>query len=332
MTARRIAARSWAGVSDPARSSTMASAARASAGSRTRWPDDDGAFSRLRIPARNAAFVPGRLTSRCRCQVQHLLGIPRPHAQHRTQFPAGELIPVLRHLRRTIDRGPGAGRRRISPPSRHACGRWHRPPPGPTRRSPRAAHRRRPAYRSSSPAVSSRNDPSAAQPGATSSGLPDANPAAGPAYSPGTVSADPGIPGPRRPPPPRRPRPAPRCDRTAPGLRRPGLIRGDLLGLGDQRSQLSVIQTGRGIVRVLVLLQVTGILILGPCGQVGLIPVRALRHQPPARGAEPGMITGSRGHPGRVLVPPGILGNRFLVHVPRPVLMNDLISNMVAKK
>ena len=38
-----------------------------------------------------------------------------------------------------------------------------------------------------------------AQPGAVSSGLPDANPAAGLAYSPGNDSAEPGIPGPRRP-------------------------------------------------------------------------------------------------------------------------------------
>jgi hypothetical protein len=52
---------------------------------------------------------------------------------------------------------------------------------------------------SSSPAVSSRKEPSAAQPGAASSGLPEAKPAAGPAYSPGNDSADPGIPGPRRP-------------------------------------------------------------------------------------------------------------------------------------
>ena len=64
MTARAIAARSPGGVSAPARPSTMASAARASAGSSStvaaamiialRW---------LRIPARNAALVPGRLTS-----------------------------------------------------------------------------------------------------------------------------------------------------------------------------------------------------------------------------------------------------------------------------
>ena len=61
MTARRIAARSWAGVSDPARSRTRASAARASSGSSKAVAQAMiAAFSWVTIPARNAALVPGR--------------------------------------------------------------------------------------------------------------------------------------------------------------------------------------------------------------------------------------------------------------------------------
>ncbi len=64
MTARVIAARSPGGVSVPARSSTMASAARASAGSSSAVASAMIiALRRLRIPDRNAALVPGRLTS-----------------------------------------------------------------------------------------------------------------------------------------------------------------------------------------------------------------------------------------------------------------------------
>jgi len=56
-----------------------------------------------------------------------------------------------------------------------------------------------PGYRSSSPAAASANCPKVRHPGAVSSGLPDANPDARLAYTPGKLSADPGIPGPRRP-------------------------------------------------------------------------------------------------------------------------------------
>ena len=64
MTARAIAARSPGGVSVPARPSTFASAARASCGSSsTVAPAMIIALRRLTIPDRNAALVPGRLTS-----------------------------------------------------------------------------------------------------------------------------------------------------------------------------------------------------------------------------------------------------------------------------
>ena len=65
ITARAIAARSPPGVSDPARPTTMASAARA-------WPGSHNpvaaamipAFSRFTTPDKNAALVPGKPTSR----------------------------------------------------------------------------------------------------------------------------------------------------------------------------------------------------------------------------------------------------------------------------
>jgi hypothetical protein len=65
MTARAIAARSPPGVSVPARSRTRASAARASSGVRSRVAAAmiRACFSR-RTPDRNAALVPGSLTSR----------------------------------------------------------------------------------------------------------------------------------------------------------------------------------------------------------------------------------------------------------------------------
>ena len=64
ITARVIAARSPGGVSAPARPSTSASAAPARAGSSsTVAPAMITALRRLRIPARNAALVPGRFTS-----------------------------------------------------------------------------------------------------------------------------------------------------------------------------------------------------------------------------------------------------------------------------
>ena len=108
------------------------------------------------------------------------------------------------------------------------------------------------------------------------------------------------------------------------GFRGPSLLRGDLPGLGDQRGQLIVIQPGRRrVVRVFVLVRVTRILILGPRGQPGLIPVRTLRHLPPARRPEPGIVTGSRGHAGRVAIRPRVAGYRCFAHVLRSVRKND---------
>jgi len=64
-------------------------------------------------------------------------------------------------------------------------------------------------------------------------------------------------------------------------------------------------------IRVRVVVQVAGILILGPGRQAGGI-IQPLR-------------------PG-VSAPPGFLGNRCFAHEPRSVLMNDFLSNMVSKK
>ena len=125
-----------------------------------------------------------------------------------------------------------------------------------------------------------------------------ANPAAGLAYSPGNVSAEPGIPGPRRP---AHTAPTAASDRGVTQPRRDlgcvGLVRGNLPGLGDQRLELGVVQAGRRrIVRVFVLVRVAWVLIIGVRIVVHpLRPVRTLRHRPPVRGSKPGMVTGSRG-------------------------------------
>ncbi len=201
MTARPIAARSAGGVSDPARPSTMASAARASPGSRNAVAAAMiAALSRFTIPARNAALVPGRFTSRYQA-TSSISPASRPD----TPRTAPSSRPVNSSTLSGICAGPsgahpGAGRRRISsataaclPALALASTRSQ------AQITPSSSSSDAPAYRSSSPAVSSRNDARTGQPGATSSGLPDANPAAGLAYSPGNVCADPGIPGPRRP-------------------------------------------------------------------------------------------------------------------------------------
>ncbi len=86
--------------------------------------------------------------------------------------------------------------------------------------------------------------------------------------------------------------------------RDPRLLGGDLVRGGDQLPGIHVRR--RRVVRVLVQVQV---LILGPGGQVRRVihPVRPGRH------------------PAGVLVPPGVPGNRSLVHVPRSVRMKNLI-------
>ena len=109
MTARLIAARSAGGVRDPARSSTMASAARASPGSSSAVaPAMIRALYSVTIPDRNAALVPGSLTSKAFGQVQHLIGAYLGQAQRRDQLAAGELIPPLR-TRTAADQLPDRG-------------------------------------------------------------------------------------------------------------------------------------------------------------------------------------------------------------------------------
>ena len=77
-TARAIAARSPPGVSRPARPSTSASALRASAGSSTAAARAMiSTFDARSVPSRNAAFVPGSLTSRSRARSSRPSAIPR---------------------------------------------------------------------------------------------------------------------------------------------------------------------------------------------------------------------------------------------------------------
>jgi len=98
------------------------------------------------------------------------------------------------------------------------------------------------------------------------------------------------------------------------GLGGPRLADADLAGLGEQRGQLGVVEGGRGVVGVLVVVRVAGVLVLGAGREVGGIihPVRPGRNQ-------------------AGVVPPGVLGNRCFAHEPRSVRMNDLVSNMIAK-
>ena len=201
ITARRIAARSWAGVSDPARSKTMASAARASAGSSSAVAAAMiSALSWLTIPARNAALVPGRQTSSAQARSRICSASPADTPSTAPSSRAVNSCQLSGIWAGPASAQPGAGRRRTSSataaylPAAMAASARSRAQITPSSSSSLA-----PAYRSSSPAASSANRPSVAQPGATSSGSPVANPAAGLAHSPGNDSADPGIPGPRRP-------------------------------------------------------------------------------------------------------------------------------------
>ena len=76
------------------------------------------AFSRCHEPSRNAALVPGSLTSRS-CARPSLVsrGPPGPHSS----FP--ELVPHRRHPAAPPSVWPGAGRRRCARPTRRLAGR-----------------------------------------------------------------------------------------------------------------------------------------------------------------------------------------------------------------
>ena len=70
MTARAMAARRLPGVSRPARSSTLASAALASSGSRVEVARTMiSALGRVITPSRSAAIVPGSRVARCHATV-----------------------------------------------------------------------------------------------------------------------------------------------------------------------------------------------------------------------------------------------------------------------
>ena len=81
ITARAIADRSPPGVSRPARPSTFSSAARASSGSSSAVAHAMICTLACRsVPARNAALVPGSLTSRSRARSSIASAAPRPSA------------------------------------------------------------------------------------------------------------------------------------------------------------------------------------------------------------------------------------------------------------
>ena len=154
----------------------------------------------LRIPDRNAVFVPGRLTSSSCASERMSSAIPRD---------SPSTAPSSRGVNSSNPSGiwpgpagthPSAGRRRISSATA-ACLRLltYAPTRSHAAIAPSNSSSEAPGYRSSSPAASSANWASVRHPDATSSGLPDANPDARLAYTPGKLSADPGIPGPRRP-------------------------------------------------------------------------------------------------------------------------------------
>ena len=98
------------------------------------------------------------------------------------------------------------------------------------------------------------------------------------------------------PPPAPAPRSSPAPRRAAPPARRhPGPAAGHCPGPGRRPGRRVLIAGVRVVVHP-------------------LRPVRALRHQPPARRPKPGTVTGSHGHAGRVLVPPTVPGNRCCAH------------------
>ena len=156
ITARLIADRNPAGVNDPARSRTMASAARASAGSSSMVAAAMiSALSWVRTPDRNAARVPGKLISSARPAItssaspddrasaapssRHTNSSHSPGSRsHSTAARGGTAAEQLRD--RGMFPGTGIGLDPV-PPADH----------------PEQLIIRDPGYRSSSPAASSAN-------------------------------------------------------------------------------------------------------------------------------------------------------------------------------
>ena len=152
------------------------------------------------VPARNAALVPGSLTSRSRARSSIPSAVPRPSASSWAISSPANSSRLSGIRAGPSGAQPGAGRRRVNSASA-ACLREHAVASARSSApiTPASSSSDAPVNRSSSPAASSANPSSTPPPGATSSGCPVPNPPAGPAYSPGTRRADPGIPGPRRP-------------------------------------------------------------------------------------------------------------------------------------
>ena len=200
ITARAIAARSPPGVSPPARPSTSSSAARASAGSSTAAARAMiSTFDARSVPSRNAALVPGSLTSRSCARSSSPSAAPRD-----SPSTAASSVTVNSSHAAGIEAGPsgtqpGSGRRRVN----SAMAACLRAAACASTRShaaitPATSSSQAPSNRSSSPAAWSANPASALHPGMVSSSIPAANPAARERYSPGARRADPGWPGPRR--------------------------------------------------------------------------------------------------------------------------------------
>ncbi len=235
MTARAIAARSPPGVSRPARPSTSASAARASAGVQVRGGRGDDLHLRVaQRPGAERGPGAGQLDLQVVGQGQHRLGLPAGLGQRVGQLGLGELLPDQRHLRRAGSSGqPGSGRRRISSATA-ACLSAHAEASARSsaHSTPISSLSEAPANRSPDPAAYSASPCSAALPGATSRGCPAANAPAGPGESPPDPPGGAGLPGTpagrRRPRGPRR-GPGPL---TGPGP--PPLTggRGRVLGIG----------------------------------------------------------------------------------------------------
>ena len=153
-----------------------------------------------RVPSRNAARVPGSLTSRSQVRSSSPAAAVLDSARARASSS-----PVNSSHAAGIRAGPSsgqpsAGRRRMNS-AMAACLRaamW-----ASTRSqaqiAPTSSSSLAPGYRSSGPAASAANRASSTPPGAASRIIPVANAPAGPGYSPGNRSAEPGWPGPRRP-------------------------------------------------------------------------------------------------------------------------------------
>ena len=197
ITARAIAARSPPGVSRPARPSTSASAARASAGSST--VAARAMISTLdsrRVPSRNAARVPGSLTSRSLARSSSPSAVPRDSASTEASSVTVNSSHPAGIRAGPSGAQPGSGRRRMNSATAAclralACASIR----SQAAIAPATSSSRAPSYRSSSPAASTANPASALHPGMVSSSIPAANPAARLRYSPepaGPIRAGPG--------------------------------------------------------------------------------------------------------------------------------------------